>query len=183
MIQHAGAAGQRAWQRSAVPRDLRTLAGSCRPDKYRGNDIAPRINHVEQELAILLLNIEILIDITLTTAILQLNRTTEHILAMSATMKAVNYSGPFKVTVQDVEKPGIEHPDDVIVKVTTSGERNEELDQSKNFGCLFSKHADLFVQQSAGQICTCTKAAQELSQELRSGTSSAPILHETRGRS
>ena len=46
---------------------------------------------------------------------------------MAATMKAVNYSGPFKVTVQDVEKPGIEHPDDVIVKVTTSGERNEEL--------------------------------------------------------
>lgn len=42
-------------------------------------------------------------------------------------MKAVNYSGPFKVTVQDVEKPGIEHPDDVIVKVTTSGERNEEM--------------------------------------------------------
>lgn len=46
---------------------------------------------------------------------------------MAATMKAVNYSGPFKVTVQDVEKPGIEHPDDVIVKVTTSGERNEEI--------------------------------------------------------
>jgi threonine dehydrogenase-like Zn-dependent dehydrogenase len=41
---------------------------------------------------------------------------------MATTMKAVNYSGPFKVTVQDVEKPGIEHPDDVIVKVTTSGE-------------------------------------------------------------
>ncbi|KAJ0106812.1 glutathione-independent formaldehyde dehydrogenase [Diaporthe amygdali] len=39
---------------------------------------------------------------------------------MSATMKAVNYSGPFKVTVQDVEAPRIEHPDDVIVKVTTS---------------------------------------------------------------
>lgn len=49
---------------------------------------------------------------------------------MAATMKAVNYSGPFKVTVQDVEKPGIEHPDDVIVKVTTSGEPNEEWHQS-----------------------------------------------------
>lgn len=46
---------------------------------------------------------------------------------MTATMKAVNYSGPFKVTVQDVEKPGIEHPDDVIVKVTTSGEHKQEL--------------------------------------------------------
>lgn len=49
-------------------------------------------------------------------------------------MKAVNYSGPFKVTVQDVEKPGIEHPDDVIVKVTTSGERNEKSNQSS---CTF----------------------------------------------
>lgn len=64
---------------------------------------------------------------------------------MAATMKAVNYSGPFKVTVQDVEKPGIEHPDDAIVKVTTSGERNEELHQLRNIGCYFSKHADLFV--------------------------------------
>lgn len=46
---------------------------------------------------------------------------------MSATMKAVNYSGPFKVTVQDVEAPRIEHPDDVIVKVTTSGERERNI--------------------------------------------------------
>lgn len=52
---------------------------------------------------------------------------------MAATMKAVNYSGPFKVTVQDVEKPGIEHPDDVIVKVTTSGERNRDFRQLRTF--------------------------------------------------
>lgn len=63
MIQHAGAAGQRAWQRNAVPRDLRTLAGSCRPDKYRGNDIAPRIDPIVQELALLLLNAKLLIGI------------------------------------------------------------------------------------------------------------------------
>lgn len=36
-----------------------------------------------------------------------------------ATMKAVNYTGPNKVQVQQVERPKIEHPDDVIVKVTT----------------------------------------------------------------
>jgi hypothetical protein len=36
-----------------------------------------------------------------------------------ATMKAVNYHGPFQVKVQEIEKPKIEHPDDVIVKVTT----------------------------------------------------------------
>lgn len=36
-----------------------------------------------------------------------------------ATMKAVNYSGPNKVQVQQVDRPRLEHPDDVIVKVTT----------------------------------------------------------------
>ena len=36
-------------------------------------------------------------------------------------MKAVNYQGAFKVKVEDVPMPKIEHPDDVVVKVTTSG--------------------------------------------------------------
>lgn len=35
-------------------------------------------------------------------------------------MKAVCYKGPFSVEVQDVVTPSIEHPDDIIVKVTTS---------------------------------------------------------------
>jgi threonine dehydrogenase-like Zn-dependent dehydrogenase len=35
-------------------------------------------------------------------------------------MKAVHYEGPFKVSVKEVELPRIEHPDDVIVKVTTA---------------------------------------------------------------
>ncbi|KAF7296784.1 Glutathione-independent formaldehyde dehydrogenase [Mycena indigotica] len=35
-------------------------------------------------------------------------------------MRAVVYDKPFKVTVREVEKPKILHPDDVIVKVTTS---------------------------------------------------------------
>ncbi len=34
-------------------------------------------------------------------------------------MKAVNYIGPYKVQVEEVEKPTLEHPDDIIVKVTT----------------------------------------------------------------
>lgn len=37
-------------------------------------------------------------------------------------MRAVNYQGAFKVKVEDVPMPAIEHPDDVIVKVTTAGE-------------------------------------------------------------
>jgi threonine dehydrogenase-like Zn-dependent dehydrogenase len=36
-------------------------------------------------------------------------------------MKALNYAGPFTVRVEDVEVPKLEHPDDVIVKVTTVG--------------------------------------------------------------
>ena len=35
-------------------------------------------------------------------------------------MKAVNYQGPFKVKVEEVDRPKIEHPDDVIVRITTS---------------------------------------------------------------
>ena len=36
-------------------------------------------------------------------------------------MKAVHYEGPFKVSVKEVELPKIQHPDDVIIKVTTAG--------------------------------------------------------------
>lgn len=35
-------------------------------------------------------------------------------------MKAVCYEAPFKVGVQDVAVPTIQHPDDVIVRVTTA---------------------------------------------------------------
>lgn len=35
-------------------------------------------------------------------------------------MKAVHYDGPFKVSVREVDIPQIEHPDDVIIKVTTA---------------------------------------------------------------
>lgn len=36
-------------------------------------------------------------------------------------MQALNYLGPYRVQVQEVEKPKLEHPDDIIVKVTTVG--------------------------------------------------------------
>ena len=35
-------------------------------------------------------------------------------------MKAVHYEGPFSVSVKEVPLPKIEHPDDVIIKVTTT---------------------------------------------------------------
>lgn len=40
---------------------------------------------------------------------------------MAQNMKAVHYEGPFKVSVKEVPLPKIEHPDDVIIKVTTAG--------------------------------------------------------------
>jgi glutathione-independent formaldehyde dehydrogenase len=35
-------------------------------------------------------------------------------------MKAVVYQGPFKVAVEDVDDPRIEHPNDVVVRITSS---------------------------------------------------------------
>jgi threonine dehydrogenase-like Zn-dependent dehydrogenase len=35
-------------------------------------------------------------------------------------MKAVVFQGPFKLKVNEVPRPQIEHPDDVIVKITTA---------------------------------------------------------------
>ena len=37
-------------------------------------------------------------------------------------MKALHYEGPFKVSVKEVERPKLEHADDVLVRVTTAGE-------------------------------------------------------------
>merc|ERR1712157_182531 len=41
-------------------------------------------------------------------------------LKMGDNMKAVHYEGPFKVSVKEVPKPILQHPDDAIIKVTTS---------------------------------------------------------------
>ncbi|KFY28738.1 hypothetical protein V491_00317 [Pseudogymnoascus sp. VKM F-3775] len=35
-------------------------------------------------------------------------------------MKALNYAGPYTVRVEDIDVPKLEHPDDIIVKVTTT---------------------------------------------------------------
>jgi glutathione-independent formaldehyde dehydrogenase len=35
-------------------------------------------------------------------------------------MKAVVYKGPFEVAIEQVEKPGLQHPNDVIVRVTST---------------------------------------------------------------
>ncbi len=35
-------------------------------------------------------------------------------------MKALHYDGPFKVSIKEIERPKLQHPDDVIIKVTTT---------------------------------------------------------------
>lgn len=39
---------------------------------------------------------------------------------MASKIKAVKYKGPFKVEVEEVDMPKLEHADDVLVKVTTA---------------------------------------------------------------
>lgn len=41
-------------------------------------------------------------------------------MATETKMKALHYEGPFKVSVKEIDLPKIEHPDDVIIKVTTA---------------------------------------------------------------
>lgn len=54
-------------------------------------------------------------------------------------MKAVNYVGPHQVKVEEVEKPQLEHPDDIIVKVTTVSTVSVNLDYqqklTRRIGC------------------------------------------------
>lgn len=38
----------------------------------------------------------------------------------SGKMKALFYEGPYKVAVKETDMPKLQHPDDAIIKVTTS---------------------------------------------------------------
>lgn len=77
---------------------------------------------------------------------------------MSSKMKAVHYEGPFKVSVREVEMPKLEHPDDVIVKVTTAGMHNNCME--------YKSSRTNIVQQFAGPICICTKGEQRRKKDL-----------------
>lgn len=67
-------------------------------------------------------------------------------------MKAIHYEKPFRVSVREIPIPKTEHPDDVIIKVTTAG-----IYYSVEIQISF---ADDREQQSAVQICTCTRAGR-----------------------
>jgi hypothetical protein len=85
-----------------------------------------------------------------------IDRSSTH--GMSSKMKAVHYEGPFKVSVREVEMPKIEHPDDVIVKVTTAG---------MHINCMEDKGSRTdSVQQFVGPICICIKDEQRRKKDL-----------------
>lgn len=58
----------------------------------------------------------------------------------SSNMKAVNYQGPFKVKVEEVPMPKLEHPDDIIVKVTTVS-KLVLISRSTKVHCLIGRQA------------------------------------------
>jgi threonine dehydrogenase-like Zn-dependent dehydrogenase len=51
-------------------------------------------------------------------------------------MKAVHYEGPFKVSVKEIPRPKLEHPDDAVIKVTTTCICGSDLHMLKS--CLLS---------------------------------------------
>lgn len=76
-------------------------------------------------------------------------------------MKAVNYQGPFKVQVEDVERPTLEHPDDIIVKVTTAAICGSDLHMyegrtAAQAGITFG-HENMGIVEELGQGVTLLK--------------------------
>ena len=76
-------------------------------------------------------------------------------------MKAVVYKGPFKVAVEEVEKPGIQHPNDVIVRVTSTAICGSDLHMYEGRtaaepGIVFG-HENLGIVEEAGDGVTSLK--------------------------
>ncbi|KAL9065177.1 MAG: hypothetical protein Q9157_007564 [Trypethelium eluteriae] len=62
-------------------------------------------------------------------------------------MKALHYEGPFKVAIKEVEKPKLEHADDVLVRVTTAGRTAAEA------GLIFG-HENMGIVEEVGSGVT-----------------------------
>ncbi|GHJ39119.1 glutathione-independent formaldehyde dehydrogenase [Streptomyces sp. TS71-3] len=76
-------------------------------------------------------------------------------------MKAVVYKGPFEVAVEDVEKPRIQHPNDVIVNVTSSAICGSDLHMYEGRtaaepGIVFG-HENLGIVEDVGDGVTSIK--------------------------
>src|SRR3954466_14363343 len=78
-----------------------------------------------------------------------------------AAMKAVVYKGPFTVAVEDVEKPSIQHPNDVIVRVTSTAICGSDLHMYEGRtaaepGIVFG-HENMGIIEDLGQGVTTLK--------------------------
>lgn len=85
---------------------------------------------------------------------------------MAQTMKAVHYEGPFKVSVKDVPLPKIEHPDDVIIKVTTAAICGSDLHMyqgrtAAEAGLVFG-HENMGIVTEAGPGVTLLKPGDRI---------------------
>jgi threonine dehydrogenase-like Zn-dependent dehydrogenase len=65
-------------------------------------------------------------------------------------MKAVHYEGPFKVSVKEIGLPKIQHPDDVIVKVTTAAICGSDLHMYQ--GRTAAESGLVFGHENMGEI-------------------------------
>lgn len=81
-------------------------------------------------------------------------------------MKAVVYKGPFKVAVENVPDPKLEHPNDVIVKITSSCICGSDLHMYEGRtaakpGIIFG-HENMGVIQEVGNAVTGLKAGDRV---------------------
>jgi len=78
-----------------------------------------------------------------------------------SSMKALHYEGPFKVSVKEVELPKIEHPDDVVIKVTTAAICGSDLHMyqgrtAAESGLIFG-HENMGIVTEVGEGVTLLK--------------------------
>ena len=81
-------------------------------------------------------------------------------------MKAVVYKGPFKVAVEDVEDPRIEHPNDVVVRITSSAICGSDLHMYEGRtaaepGIVFG-HENLGIVKQVGDAVTSISAGDRV---------------------
>ena len=81
-------------------------------------------------------------------------------------MKAVVYKGPFEVAVEQVEKPGLQHPNDVIVRVTSTAICGSDLHMYEGRtaaepGIVFG-HENLGIIEETGDGVSSLKAGDRV---------------------
>jgi glutathione-independent formaldehyde dehydrogenase len=75
-------------------------------------------------------------------------------------MKAVVYKGPFSVAVEDVEKPRIQHPNDVVVRVTSTAICGSDLHMYE--GRTAAEPGIVFGHENMGIIEDCGEGVTSL---------------------